>query len=105
GVDLPQGAVLLTDGYDVYARYAKRVGLTHAQCWAHSRRYFYESEDIEPAKATEALDMIGALYKIEADIRERDLAGEAKRHERQIHAKPIVDQFFAWVNKLFEAQG
>ena len=105
GMDLAQGAVLLTDGYDVYARYAKRTGLTHAQCWAHSRRYFYESADVEPSNAAHALDLIGELYKIEARIREQDLSGEAKKQERTIHAKPIVDQFFAWVNKLFEAQG
>ncbi len=105
GVDLPQGAVLLTDGYDVYARYAKRTGLTHAQCWAHTRRYFYDSQDVEPSKAAEALDMIGALYKIENVIREAELTEFAKRHHRLTHAKPIVDRFFAWVNKLFEAQG
>jgi len=105
GVDLPAGAVLLTDGYDVYARYAKRIGLTHAQCWAHSRRYFYDAADVEPTKAAEALDLIGALYKIEAQIREQALSGEAKKQHRVMHAKPIVEQFFAWVNKLFDAQG
>jgi len=29
--------VLLSDGYAVYASYTRRVGLTHAQCWAHVR--------------------------------------------------------------------
>jgi transposase len=105
GVDLPQGAVLLTDGYDVYARYARKIGLTHAQCWAHSRRHVFEAQDVEPDKAAQALDRIGALYKIEADIRERGLTGEAKKRERLTRAKPIVDDFFAWVNKLFDAQG
>jgi transposase len=105
GVDLSQGSVLLTDGYDVYARYARKVGLTHAQCWAHSRRYFFEAHDVEPTRAAEALDMIGALYKVEEAIREKELSGDAKRHHRLTYAKPIVDQFFAWVNKLFEAQG
>jgi transposase len=31
----PRGAVLLTDGYGAYERYAQKCGLTHAQCWAH----------------------------------------------------------------------
>ena len=31
----PEGAVLLTDGYGAYERYAQKCGLTHAQCWAH----------------------------------------------------------------------
>jgi transposase len=105
GVDLPQGSVLLTDGYDVYARYAKKIGLTHAQCWAHSRRCFFESQDIEPDKVAQALDMIGALYKVEEYIREKGLTGDDKQQVRLSRAKPIVDQFFAWVNKLFESQG
>ncbi len=32
GLSLPPNAVLQTDGYPVYASYAKKVGLTHAQC-------------------------------------------------------------------------
>jgi hypothetical protein len=79
--------------------------LTHAQCWAHSRRHFFESQDVEPDKAAQALDMIGALYKIEAEIREKSLTGDARKQERLTRAKPIVDHFFAWVNKLFDAQG
>jgi transposase len=37
GLSQPQGGVLLSDGYEVYAQYAKKTGLTHAQCWAHAR--------------------------------------------------------------------
>ena len=34
----PPGAVLITDGYAAYSRYAQKTeGLTHAQCWAHTR--------------------------------------------------------------------
>ena len=49
--------------------------------------------------------MIGALYVIEAQIRDQGLAGEAKRTMRLTEAKPVVDRFFAWVNKLFEDPG
>ncbi len=82
GIDLPKGAVLLTDGYEVYARYARRIGLTHAQCWAHARRYFFEAQDVEPDRAAGALEMMGALYKIEEAIREKELSGEAKCQHR-----------------------
>jgi hypothetical protein len=27
---------LITDGYAAYKQYSKKVGLTHAQCWAHT---------------------------------------------------------------------
>jgi transposase len=78
GLSPPDGAVLLTDGYVAYKQYAKKVGLTHAQCWAHTRRKFFESQDIEPERAKEALDMIGELYVIEAALREQALRDEAK---------------------------
>ena len=42
--------------------------------------------------------MIGALYVIEAQIRDQGLAGEAKRTMRLTEAKPVVDRFFAWDN-------
>jgi len=32
GLSPSDDAVLLSDGYSVYASYAKQVGLTHAQC-------------------------------------------------------------------------
>jgi hypothetical protein len=66
-------------GYAAYASYAKKVGLTHAQCWTHSRRGFFEAEKIEPQSAHEALQRIGALYAIEDAIREHKLTGGSKR--------------------------
>ena len=105
GLKPAEGAVLLTDGYDVYKQYAKKVGLTHAQCWTHTRRKFHKARDVEPVRADEALDMIGALYAIEARIRDDNLTGEAKRAVRLIEAKPVVDRFFAWIKILFEGQG
>ena len=105
GLKPPEGAVLLTDGYAAYAQYARKVGLTHAQCWAHSRRAFFEARDIEPRRAEHALAMIGELYAIEADIRDRGLTGQAKRGERQQRARPQVEEFLAWVDEQFESQG
>ena len=54
----PDKAVLHTDGYTVYAKYAQRLGITHAQCWAHCRREFINAQDIEPERAEEALQAI-----------------------------------------------
>jgi transposase len=40
--------VLLSDGYHAYERYAaKTPGITHAHCWAHSRRMFIKAEGAE----------------------------------------------------------
>ena len=101
----PEGAVLLTDGYAAYERYAEKCGLTHAQCWAHSRRKFFEAQSIEPERATQALEMIGQLYAVEQHIREAQLIGEARRAYRLAQAKPMVDRFFDWVDTQFESHG
>ena len=78
GLQPAKGAVLLSDGYGAYKKYAKKVGLTHAQCWIHTRRKFDQAGAVEPARVAEALDMIGALYVIEAQIRDQ---GRARRGE------------------------
>lgn len=105
GLSPPAGAVLHTDGYAAYAQYAKKTGLIHAQCWAHSRRKIFEAQDIEPAHAEQALNWIGALYAVEKQIRDEELVGDAKRALRQTQAKPIVDRFFTWIDQQFDQQG
>ena len=105
GLDITADAVLLSDGYTAYAKYAEKTGLTHAQCWAHSRRYFFEAKDAEPDASAEALEQIGALYAVEAQIRELALKGQKKREYRQEHSKPLVERFFAWVTQQFGRQG
>lgn len=98
-------AVLLSDGYAAYMSYAKKLGLTHAQCWVHSRRKFFEAQSVEPDSAQAALVQIQALYTLEEEIRERKLAGESKRLHRLTHSKPRVEVFFDWVDRQFERQG
>ena len=88
-----------------YTHYANKTGVTHAQCWTHTRRPFFEAQDAEPQKAAHALDLIGQLYAVEARSRELKLCAVKKLEYRLIHAKPIVEKFFAWVNAQFEAQG
>ena len=90
---------LLSDGYAAYDAYAKlRPKVTQAQCWAHTRRYFERAQDSDPA-AAEALEIIGALYQFESQIRERELADQAKLDYRRDQALPIVDAFFAWCHQ------
>ena len=48
GLTPVERGVLLTDGYTAYEHYTEKTGLTHAQCWAHTRRKLFESRDVEP---------------------------------------------------------
>lgn len=88
---------LLSDGYSAYASYIKaNEGLTHAQCWVHSRRQFIEAENSWPAPAKEAVSLIAKLYEIEETIRNQKLTDDKKRQYRLTHSKPVVDRFFTW---------
>jgi hypothetical protein len=102
---LGPGRVLLTDGYAAYKKYANKVGLSHAQCWVHCRRTFVEALNADPPAVEEALEQIAVLYKIEAQIRENNITGEAKRQHRLTHSKPTVDAFFDWIERQFDRQG
>jgi transposase len=97
-------AVLVTDGYAAYHRYAEKTGIKHALCWSHARRGFFEALTAEPNGAAEALEQIKALYAVEDQIRDRKLAPEAKQLHRLTHSKPLVELFFEWVNRQLERQ-
>jgi len=105
GLSRAEGSVLLSDGYAAYASYAKKTGLTHAQCWAHTRRGFFEAQAAAPEGVGEALAQIGALYAVEEKIREGKLTGEHKRLHRLTHSKPQVGRFFDWIERQFQRQG
>lgn len=77
GLQRPHGAVLQSDGYSAYEHYEKKTGITHAQCWAHARRKIFDARDIEPAQADQVLDAIAAPYKVEQQIRDDGLTGQA----------------------------
>ncbi len=88
---------LLSDGYDGYARYAEMMdGVTHANCWAHTRRPFESALDAEPEAAGQALKLIGLLYAHEAEIRKRGLTGEDKLTYRTRHSLPVMKVFWEW---------
>jgi len=93
------GGILLSDGYAAYERYARsKPQLTQAQCWAHTRRYFERASRSDPA-AQEALTLIGGLYRVEQQIRDKQLEGPAKLEYRSRHAFPIAEAFFGWCHE------
>lgn len=62
---------LLVDGYKAYDTLAKRkMVIRLAHCWAHVRRKFLEAEPNYP-QCSEALDLIGQLFELDRDTRDR----------------------------------
>lgn len=91
---------LLSDGYAAYARYAEQCqGVTHAQCWAHTRRQFIEAENDEPQAAAQAIGLIRQLYRLETEAAEKNLKDDTLREHRLNHSKPIVDELYQWCHE------
>lgn len=96
--------ILVTDGY---ASYNDLEGITHAECWAHARRYFYESIPLLENKKmdTTATGYIGLTYCDKLFEIEREIAllsVEEKVKERQEKSKTILKNFFMWVKDTLD---
>lgn len=94
--------VLQVDGYIAYDAQTDpaRAGgpLTLAFCWAHVRRRFYDIAKSGNAPiASEALERIGVLYAIEADIRGQP--AECRRSLRQARTKSLVEALGRWIKE------
>lgn len=92
--------ILVTDGY---AAYNDIEGVTHAECWAHCRRYFYDSVPLDEHKqmdmsseAYKGVEFCNELFKIEREIAE--LNNEKKLEQRKERSAPILKNFFDWVS-------
>jgi transposase len=80
---------------DAYAGYAL-PHITHVQCMAHARRYFFDVFDATKSPvAQEALNRIGALYAIEADITGKP--ADVRLAERQARAVPLLTELKGWL--------
>jgi transposase len=95
--------ILQCDGYTVYKKLAnpaaERGPALVAYCWSHVRRGFYDLAKGGAAPiATEALERIAALYRIEADI--RGMSAPQRQAARQARSKLLVSELRAW----FDAQ-
>ena len=92
---------LLSDGYRAYASYvAKTDAVSHAQCWVHTRRQFFEAEQDEPVLVEEMLERIAELFRLEAHCKAHALEGEIKREHRITWSKPVVDGIVERVQEL-----
>ena len=105
-----ENAKKLLEGYtgclitDAYAGYEKVPDVKRALCWSHARRYLIESipldakgKEIPGSKGAEGRGYIDLLFKIEDEI--KDLPYEEKKQKRQDASRPVLDAFWAWVEK------
>ncbi|MDR8051552.1 IS66 family transposase [Burkholderia cenocepacia] len=92
---------LQADAYGGYQAIYETGRVAEAACWAHARRQFYELHAARPnALNTEALERIGALYKVEEQIRSKP--PDERRAHRQACSRPLLDQLHAWLSATLE---
>jgi transposase len=93
------GAVLMTDGYEVYDKVALTHDLVHLACWAHCRRYFHDALQALPKDkrgpeqlAARFIALIGKLYQVEVQAKRDgiDLAELTRRRQRD-SAQVLLD--------------
>lgn len=87
--------LLQADAFAGFAELYRSGRITEIACWAHARRKIHDLHAAQPsAITTEALERIGALYRIEAHIRGKP--PEERRHIRQAQALPLLDDLKRW---------
>lgn len=85
---------LQCDAYTAYDE--KKIRATIVGCWAHARRYFFDAQKKDPARAAVALGYIRALYQVEEEA--RNLTAEERRALRQERSKKTIDDLKKWLD-------
>lgn len=100
--------ILVTDGYAGYNILEEDV--THAECWAHARRKFYDSVPLidkkldTTASGYMGVKLIDELFKVENEINDQivqikdfEPSMREKLKWRKERMEPILKKFYEWV--------
>ncbi len=96
------GQVLLADAYGGYNGVVAGNQMTHAGCWAHSRRRFIDAEKVAPEIAREAVELIDAMFRVERQA--KDFSAEERLRFRQTRSAPLLvklrEKLLEWKKQL-----
>ncbi|MGB9470951.1 MAG: IS66 family transposase, partial [Candidatus Acidiferrum sp.] len=94
--------VLLADAYGGYNGVVAGNAITRAGCWSHARRKFVEAEKSAPEIARAAVDLIGRLFAVEKQAKDRSVAERLAL--RQTQSVPVLaelrQKLLAWKEQL-----
>ncbi len=90
---------LQTDGYAGYNAAGKQAGIVHVGCFAHARRYFVEAAKLSKKSniGSRGVSYIKKIYKVEKELRVRNLPDEEFVSLRKEKIQPILDDFYSWL--------
>ena len=84
---------LQSDGYTVYQTLlGKLSGVTPFYCWAHVRRKFHESLEVNGLEAAWYIAEIRRLYKVEEDARSAKLNAPQREALRAEQSLPVLER-------------
>ena len=94
------GGTLVVDGYTGYNAVTDPQGRARAGCWSHLRRRIFEGRATSaPADTDRALALIRDLFRVEHDATAQKIVrSPAHLALRTARSKPLVDEFFRWVD-------
>ena len=99
---LGTGGVLMSDGYEPYNAVAEHHRLVHLGCWAHCRRYFNDALQALPLDKrgpqqlpARFIELIGQLYRVEAQARQAGLDAQALHRQRQQRSVEVLGKMQA----------
>jgi len=93
-----------TDGYGAYQFLDTWPNIDHGGCWAHVRRKFFDVIKAAAKKssidgiADKAVRRIREIYAVEWEAESLGLSADRVHGLREEKAKPLVDDFFTWLN-------
>jgi transposase len=94
--------VLLADGYGGYDGVVVGNQITRAGCWAHARRKVIDAEKVAPDMVREAVELIGALFRVERQA--RDFSVAERLALRQAESSPVLaklrEKLLVWKEQL-----
>ena len=77
--------------------------INRAECWAHVRRYFYESVPLDEKKQMiqssdgyVGVKYIDELFKIERELENIEVGEKVKKRKEK--SEPMLKKFYDWVN-------
>ena len=96
--------ILVSDGYSGYGVVGE---ILRAGCWAHMRRKWFEAmpkgATIENSKAAKGFEFCNRIFEVERKL--ECLSDEERAAERKRQTKPIIDEFYAWIETIFKPSG
>ncbi len=96
--------VVVSDGYSGYNLLSNAI---RAGCWSHARRKWVEAmPDGATQKnvlASKGLEYCSQLFEVEQKL--ESLSNEERREQRQLQSRPIVEEYYAWLDTIFKPAG